>query len=1633
MPIDNADSYIAKDNAKNLDMKDYIANIDDADKDFDVLEKLETELNELVEKHFDMYMQWYKRQLQSAIDQWNTNRIQTIHDNWLLYMQNPANPTYKATENILQKIENQEIKLLMDNIRLDLRNMENYVQASTELQQLLHETNSSQEPVKNTKSTNTTVVDYRSWWSSTEKKNSTKEKSDMPGEVSVDILKDNPTWLADISRTEYKDTQVSWYNADVYNIENIYSDRKLYRTLERIFDNEPEDLKELRNKTFKINLSKEDGLAYVIDTIKEEFVDAYKTNPNWSIEINHVNYKLSEYIIADKNDNAVALQWFSRRDIKNICPDYDPGKWRDNEKRKIRKILNNAQRKDLYTFSALLEARSDISTTIKSWNNALESTGNSRADKNANTKNSLQFEWIDTREQSNILQYLCDWNSDGTISTASKKKENKKQKNQWDVGNLFGNQVFFTLEQAIKSTDALLADNFNGEMPYKWENIVIQNIIQAISIDERRQRPTLDQKLADISSDPKNSTIEKLWELLTDHPEFKLLFRSAIEKINGWADALSPDLYDTLTGHDGIDLINTISEERELKNAIDEALENNDELKLLIQKQWLVHVRQTLFTNIMDIVDNMEFYTSSDSKDTNIRDNGLEKWFEIQKTKKWLLQQTVHNLLTIWLRGWVENIRIPLWFKQYGTSESGKTKRWVNINAGPKVRLENGEISLVAWLGLERAQQLNYKRVVTSPLDTKKIAQYLGLEWKAAAQAWTTGIWLEVWWWVQRLRDPETAINQIDKTYREISDRIFDVRNIDSPITVDRIQQQFLTNQSTLQYHGNGIYREFIQNNRKHLESNRTFILNFIQANNLLEDINNADDPAQALNNLTDILQSWSIEQRRHDLISHLHGKLSLTKLSFGVTSSMLGWNRSNNDITDYGQSGHGDNGGNVWPDVGSVDSWTNRELGSERLSVAGVYVSARISTWKNHYVPQEKQRLMAQEEIHQWLWREVEFGSWNLDHYADYLEWLYNDPSIFVEANNNGTLSITGNNLLKKLWVFVIDNDPKTDNNKRDEVLKNCEMTNSKITIWNIGEIGAYTVAEWTGVRKILVLGKKWTEWTTQQTVEYRNEDSNKIESILEWSTDTPRSFLGHELKKNISAISAENLPVEARDHLLSLIDENGLQLDQDEVTAITNGKISVYKTIINGQDSYDVRYEEWESDKLTIYYHEVTWTKDVEKYKNQNFHFEYAHDTQLRAARDLLSDSDMRQSLHNLEHKAKLAYINFLSTLSTVWSDGTIQLNNIWQWTEYILEILEADKNNPDIIKLKEFINNTADNYELWYDRWYTLAHICNEMKTIFAMEITWYKNKTPDQLFAQRREKFKTLTGPEWSNLGANLITEISKARNKLRWSTSTFDTISQNNETISNIIGYTAFYRYNKWDHQKFSLTPPGATNVFGGKDMIHTIPNGDKKEATERFVNNIEKNTVERSFVQRNIMGHLANLSENNPELKKALADPTLFSKEKTTELLRNWQTSIMLDKWPIIITMSHEMVTYLLWECANESCGMQINDVSISYTEVENEVKELITEIDQPYDVELSTRLTGKAHSVSEQVKTEEMRAWITAHKTIPQRGIGKPDDYGETGHGDTDTWTDSWDNTGWGDTWNDPNGEDIWGIGDWW
>gem|GEM_PF-2858594 len=57
---------------------------------------------------------------------------------------------------------------------------------------------------------------------------------------------------------------------------------------------------------------------------------------------------------------------------------------------------------------------------IKEWNNALEMTGNSRE--------RSEQESLITKD--NVLEFLCDFNSDGQISMEYNRRHNKEQRNQ---------------------------------------------------------------------------------------------------------------------------------------------------------------------------------------------------------------------------------------------------------------------------------------------------------------------------------------------------------------------------------------------------------------------------------------------------------------------------------------------------------------------------------------------------------------------------------------------------------------------------------------------------------------------------------------------------------------------------------------------------------------------------------------------------------------------------------------------------------------------------------------------------------------------------------------------------------------------------------------------------------------------------------------------------------------------------------------------------------------------------------------------------------------------------------------------------------------------------------------------------
>jgi phosphopantothenate synthetase len=74
---------------------------------------------------------------------------------------------------------------------------------------------------------------------------------------------------------------------------------------------------------------------------------------------------------------------------------------------------------------------------------------------------------------------------------------------------------------------------------------VIKNIVSNITIVDSRDKsnPKLQQAVKELQADP---TRKNLIAFINKYPSGKVLFRTAIDKINGSNSVLSPDLVDNL-------------------------------------------------------------------------------------------------------------------------------------------------------------------------------------------------------------------------------------------------------------------------------------------------------------------------------------------------------------------------------------------------------------------------------------------------------------------------------------------------------------------------------------------------------------------------------------------------------------------------------------------------------------------------------------------------------------------------------------------------------------------------------------------------------------------------------------------------------------------------------------------------------------------------------------------------------------------------------------------------------------------------------------------------------------------------------------------------------------------------------
>ena len=1503
-----------------------------------------------VEHIFDDYVKTNKDHVKELLKKWSAGQkeLETEFDTKIRSKSLLWFDTYKAT---LEGNTIQQFKFQLSDLQQDVIDMI---------------TNENKESGTNTSSDNVFLNDKGTWTKGTNKETNKETKKYESSKDYLDPYKHTPSY------------------ANVDNdrkIENIYRDTKVKKVLERIFENEEGE--EIHKRMFNINLDKEDGLAGVIIDIRSAITSNDAGTPN------ALYTALIEKNILSQSNDTYKLN-FARSDFADLV---DGGLlkyerkwgvfWGIDQRKKVANVLSRAKRDDLDTFASLVQSKDDVTMAVKEWNNTLEMTWN---DREKIEKWATQTSLI---TEENVLEFLCDFNSDGQISAEYKRKNNKEQRNQWDVGVLFWQQVMFTLEQAIKVKTVELGEP-------KGEQVVISNIIKNMKIADSRNLENT--SLVTMQKDPTKCTKENLAKLINGDvsegiypmPEMKIFFLDAIKKINGGSNEVQPDLYDTLVGKDADEILSLYESESTLKAKLDEILtqSKNPQTIEIIRKEWLVRVRETIFTKIMTAIDHVEI-TTSDGATTQLQSAWIDKWRETHVLKKELLESTIKSLIQTGIHysetwGW----RFMIGYSKEWISQSGRTKRarWV----GWWVIIWSGKVELAINLSWEVAEQYNHKNVINANLSKVKSAKYVGIEWWALAEISTSDRWVdaEAYAGIDRQKDPVVGINQVDKQYRAVSEEIFDITWASTTTLADKTSFRSYILKKIVDWKNENVYGKFITNNEQHLTDNLDFMVRYMDANKffgkdgILTKFPKAN-VTTSINALLDIIQSGNIESRRSDVIAWLHGKVALTKLSFGVTTNALtlkswswGWVGAPTATSNSGETIIGS--GNTTTGNGGNESWGNQSwgnLGESRFGIAWLYIGLRISTWKNSYVPNVAQYLFTQYETGQGIGTEyINNPTKDLDKYGKYLIALYNDNRLTCNVDN---------------WRLILTFEPQWSTltlakflniHATSDAQKWFSLRGNVLTIGNIGNMAAYTVTEAKGVRRMLCLGSKKMDDATRVTGDiwatnvdpmkadpdgYISMTKEKIDGIVNTMTGT---WINGEVAK-----SETKMFFDAEGKLIKPANVKVTFIGVTEWQQLTTWTVNIQK---NTDWTYMVQLTpSTPIDQLTITY------KDQKEY-----------DAKTREA--ILVGSNWKvETIAKTDIIKEFAMPDTISKVFIEQTEKTLSLFNIYKNTlykDFMESILDAwsdaiiNTKDYDIAfaKLKNILKNNS-----WY------ATLPDDFKTL--IESTLSKNEK--MLIV---DKFKTIFSyvvelTNWTNDGANLERKITYERwsvyKTMKWPdgnsyplTTDYRKMIVNNlkketqlnrEPIENLVGFTAFYKLNN-KGRKYAMTPLGGTNVLVWSDKEQSmipINNGDKSKAQAWFINNLKINEDNKNAVIDKIINLLDknNIKVTSAEINKYLTD-FLLGKDITI------QSDVDSFKK---INISTKRIFYLLGECGNESLGMQIEGVNIS-TFVPTEAKYTANgSPEKKYKNGMD--LDIKSHSIASKVLTKEKRVGVKHHEWI--------------------------------------------------
>lgn len=394
-------------------------------------------------------------------------------------------------------------------------------------------------------------------------------------------------------------------------------------------------------------------------------------------------------------------------------------------------------------------------------------------------------------------------------------------------------------------------------------------------------------------------------------------------------------------------------------------------------------------------------------------------------------------------------------------------------------------------------------------------------------------------------------------------------------------------------------------------------------------------------------------------------------------------------------------------------------------------------------------------------------------------------------------------------------------------------------------------------------------------------------------------------------------------------------IEIEWDSLTMPQTGTLTIVK---GNDDKYNFYYRSDPTASLVLDYqldsNIINTTETITKTKETIDGNEYDKTTTVFL--DIFEEydeidklfDDIEKELSKMDDIVPNIYGAFMASTFNLIND-TIHEENYDKAFDKLKEILVIDNNNM-FNELKSKIEDTnisdiekvmiVDRFKAIFSYHPTISEGGTNTDNGSYLELINKQRDNSSSLIYQKLYWYdKTTQFPlKWKEYREDMV-------NDLKWN----KTLERREE--KNLFGMTAFYHRDNKKWKWYSMTQMWSTNVLWIKDdpnsWIQTIKKVDLEATKERFLNNLDKSDIHKKILKET--------------LKKTLEEQTniahLDLDDDQLKQLLSWE---VVDIWDKKVKLELDYVFYLLWECANESIGINLKGIEIWTKTSEEETSE---------------------------------------------------------------------------------------------